>query len=70
MNTIESIACLRTEAENGDVAAFLPLADELCEQGHPRGAECVELAVIIATETDWAVVTMAIALFLKLLEEN
>jgi hypothetical protein len=61
---------LRRALDEGDATAFLGVADELAERGHPDAEELCGLAVEIATASDWSVVMMAGLVFLTILERT
>lgn len=63
-------AMLKQQVMQGNVDAFIPLADELNDEGHPHAEELAKLAVDISTETDWAVVLLSIAVFEELLSQG
>lgn len=58
---------LEKRVMEGDVDAFVPLADSLMDQDHPDGEELGKLAIEVVTSESWANVIVAMASFQELL---
>lgn len=59
---------LKAALDDFDATAFPPIADALAEEDHPHASELCDLAYIIASEEDWAVVSVACVNFILILE--
>lgn len=68
--TPQDVDRLTREVAEGNADAFVPLADELQERGHPHGEELVELAACIGFADDPAAAFAAAASFMMLVNDT